>query len=64
MPNVELRIITEGIKYTPTGGVLRSHRRYCEGAEVPDAAPTCGCAVLLGDRARGRGEAGRPPSWP
>jgi hypothetical protein len=63
---VDLRIITEGAKYTPTGGgrVLRSHRRYyCKGAEVPEVAPACGCAVLLGDRGGGRGEVGSPPTW-
>jgi hypothetical protein len=44
---------------------MSSHRRYyCEGAEVPEVAPACGCAELLGDRASGRGEAGSPPIWP
>lgn len=42
-------------------GVLRPHRRYCEGIEVPDTAPACGWAELLGDRGGGRGEAGSPP---
>ena len=29
---------------------------------MPEVAPACGCAELLGDRC-GRGEAGSPPAW-
>jgi hypothetical protein len=30
---------------------------------VPEVAPACGCAELLGDRGGGRGEVGSPPIW-
>ena len=30
---------------------------------MPEVAPACGCAVLLGDRGGGLGEVGSPPGW-
>ncbi len=31
---------------------------------MPEVAPACECAELLGDRGGGRGEFGSPPIWP
>ena len=41
-----------------------SRRCYCEEAGALDIAASCGFGELLGDRPGGRGESGRPETWP
>ena len=63
---LHLRIITEGaakrsaLHLKGVLGGVSSLRCYCEAAVVPAIAASCGFGELLGDRAGGRGEAGRP----
>ena len=62
---LHLRIITEGpakrsALHLKACWGLSSLRYYCEGAEAPAIAASCGFGEVLGDRAGGRGEVGRP----